>query len=163
MHQGKTRGPSLQVAERRRFVFTLRKVGTSYRTIYEAALRRFGDTLPRSYNPRHVCEDVLLVLREMQTELDETAALVRQLELQRLDDMQAGIWARARSGDDCAVLVVLRLMERRSRLLGLDGPTKIARVDPPEQPTTDPARPGLEDDQARWAASVRACVQLLGA
>lgn len=46
----------------------------------------------------------------------------RALELARLDALQVGLWDRAVGGDVKAVNAVLRIIERRSRLLGLDKP-----------------------------------------
>jgi hypothetical protein len=46
----------------------------------------------------------------------------RTLEVQRLDALKAGLWERATSGDVKAVLAVLRVVQQRSRLLGLDKP-----------------------------------------
>ena len=46
------------------------------------------------------------------------------LELLRLDDMLFGLWPDARRGDNTAVVTVLKIMERRSKLLGLDMPVK---------------------------------------
>lgn len=46
----------------------------------------------------------------------------RTLELLRLDELQSGLWDRAVSGDVKAVNAVLRIIEQRSRLLGLDRP-----------------------------------------
>ena len=138
MRKGATRPDHLQVLERRTFVFGLRKLGTSYRAIHQACLRRFGDTLPRSYHPRHVYADVLTTMQQMHSELAEDVALVRQLELARLDDLTLNVWPRARAGDDRAIVVVLRLMERRARLLGLDGPLTIARTAPKGQDLPPP-------------------------
>ena len=46
----------------------------------------------------------------------------RTLELTRLDALQVGLWDKAVSGDEKAVNAVLRIIEQRSRLLGLDKP-----------------------------------------
>jgi hypothetical protein len=46
------------------------------------------------------------------------------LELDRLDAMQQALWAKAKRGDIGASNAILKIMERRSRLLGLDAPTK---------------------------------------
>ena len=46
----------------------------------------------------------------------------RALEIQRLDALQAGLWEQATAGDVKAVLAVLRIVQQRSRLLGLDRP-----------------------------------------
>lgn len=54
------------------------------------------------------------------------AAELRAEEVSRLDAMLAGLWPDARRGHLGAVDRVLRLMERRARLLGLDAPEKKA-------------------------------------
>jgi hypothetical protein len=56
--------------------------------------------------------------------LREPADELRELELTRLDAMLLPLWRRVQSGDEKAVDRVLRIMERRARLLGLDAPTR---------------------------------------
>ncbi len=63
----------------------------------------------------------------------------RALELQRLDALQVGLWERAEAGDIKAVNAVLRIIEQRSRLLGLDKPEKT------------PVGSGSVVDPAYWA------------
>jgi hypothetical protein len=46
----------------------------------------------------------------------------RQLELMRLDEMQLAVWDRAINGDLPAAHCVLKIMDRRAKLLGLDKP-----------------------------------------
>lgn len=48
-------------------------------------------------------------------------ATVLRLELERLDSMFLGSYANACNGDTNSVASCLRIMERRARLLGLDG------------------------------------------
>ena len=50
------------------------------------------------------------------------AAEFRQVELDRLDALQAAHWDRALDGDVRCAQVVLRCIEARTRLLGLDQP-----------------------------------------
>jgi preprotein translocase subunit SecD len=47
-----------------------------------------------------------------------------KLEVERLDKMQVALWAKAQHGDYGAVDRIIRIMERRARLLGLDAPEK---------------------------------------
>ena len=49
----------------------------------------------------------------------------RNIELQRLQDMHRAVWMDAITGDREAITTVLKLMERRSKLLGLDSPAKM--------------------------------------
>ncbi|MFW5471623.1 helix-turn-helix domain-containing protein [Knoellia sp. CPCC 206435] len=46
---------------------------------------------------------------------------LRELETERLDRLQAGLWDRAMAGDVAAVTEVRRIIEARVRLLGLAG------------------------------------------
>lgn len=46
----------------------------------------------------------------------------RALELARLDALQVAFWERAMTGDVKAAGMILRIIEQRSRLLGLDKP-----------------------------------------
>jgi hypothetical protein len=54
--------------------------------------------------------------------LDKEAALLR--ELVTLDDLQGAVIAKALGGDLQAIWAVLKVMDRRSKLLGLDAPEK---------------------------------------
>jgi hypothetical protein len=50
---------------------------------------------------------------------------IRNLEAERLDLLQAANWGRALAGDIPAGALVLRVMERRAKLLGLDMPIRV--------------------------------------
>ena len=55
----------------------------------------------------------------------EQAQELRALEALRLDQMQAALWQQAIDERDCkAIDRILRIMERRARLLGLDEPER---------------------------------------
>lgn len=56
----------------------------------------------------------------------EGAEELRRLEGQRLDAMQRAIWPQACGGDLDAIKTALSIMARRSKLLGLDAPTRVA-------------------------------------
>lgn len=57
----------------------------------------------------------------VQPKIDE----LRAVEVDRLDRLQFAIWERAKDGDIKAIDAVLRILDRRTRILGLDAPTKI--------------------------------------
>jgi hypothetical protein len=59
----------------------------------------------------------------------EKAEQIRELELKRLDRFQRSLQPAANKGDAKAVLAILKVMERRAKLLGLDAPTKQANTD----------------------------------
>jgi hypothetical protein len=65
------------------------------------------------------------VKRGMQKALQEPADELREIEASRLDLAQAKIWPKVEQGDTKAVMTLIRIMERRAKLLGLDAPTVI--------------------------------------
>lgn len=94
----------------------LRRMGKSYHEI--AAALGMG----RSQAHKLVQDG----LAEARAQVAADAAELRAEEVSRLDAMLAGLWPDARRGHLGAVDRVLRLMERRARLLGLDAPEKKA-------------------------------------
>lgn len=58
----------------------------------------------------------------------EDVGEIRNLEAERLDMAQAAIWGKVMNGDLQAVQTLIRLMERRSRLLGLDAPVQVTHM-----------------------------------
>lgn len=63
--------------------------------------------------------------RAMQRTLQEPADDIRRMESERLDRLQVAHWSRAIQGDPQATTMILRIMERRAKMLGLDMPVKI--------------------------------------
>lgn len=66
-----------------------------------------------------------IVRRALEREHSEAVALMRQVEGERLDRLQRGLWLQATQGDVQAAMGVLRVMERRARLFGLDAPARV--------------------------------------
>jgi hypothetical protein len=60
-----------------------------------------------------------IVQRTLQDRVYESVDDLRRLEVARLDALQSRYWSRAMSGDLGAAGVVLRVIDRRARLLGL--------------------------------------------
>jgi hypothetical protein len=83
------------------------------------------------------------------------ATELRAEELSRLDAMLSGLWPDARKGDVLSVDRVLKIMERRAKLLGLDAPVKLAHGgDPTGAPIkTETALTLTDADLERIAAS----------
>lgn len=149
----KTSAREMNVMLRRQYVFSLRCTGASYSVIYDAVQRRFGTTLPKSYNRRRVHEDVLDELALHKQDLAHDVEVVRQLELQRLDQLQLAIWSLAlgrqadlerglpaQPPDLEAQRQLLAIQARRAKYLpGLEVPARIA----PTTPAGDaPYQPG---------------------
>jgi DNA-binding CsgD family transcriptional regulator len=103
-------GRKEQKQERVARAFELRKAGKTYRQIAEML----------DYSHEQVRKDISAILQSIAAETKASAVDLLSIELSRLDDLQFGIWADARRGDKRAIDSVLRIMERRARLLGLD-------------------------------------------
>ena len=101
-----------QIEVRELKALDLRLAGASYRQI--------GVQLSVSHV--QAFRDVQRVLREI---AKEPALEVRAVELGRLDKLMLAHWPRAIRGDVKATTLVLQIMDRRVRLLGLDSPQKI--------------------------------------
>lgn len=69
-------------------------------------------------------------LEETKAQVTADAADLKSEALSRLDGMLAGIWQGARKGNVSHIDRVLKIEERRAKLLGLDAPTKVAETDP---------------------------------
>ena len=61
------------------------------------------------------------IKRTQQQPADE----LREQELDRIDRLQLALWPKAMKGDNASINTIVRLMERRARLLGLDTAIKI--------------------------------------
>jgi hypothetical protein len=98
--------------ERHLRALELRKAGVTYETI--AGQLGYANA---SGARKAVASALKATLREPAEEL-------RTLELARLDAMALALWCRVQDGDEKAIDRVLRIMERRARLLGLDAAAK---------------------------------------
>lgn len=102
------KGRSIDTARRRAEALELRRAGVTYPDIAQ----RLG------YSGKQAAhKDVKRALDQVVAEPSEQ--LLRE-EVSRLDGMLTGLWADARRGQLGAVDRVIKIMERRSRLLGLD-------------------------------------------
>jgi hypothetical protein len=107
--------------DRERQAFELRKAGATYEQI-AAKIQPHEDG--RTVTPPAVMKMIRRVLCRLEKLTEEDAEQVRRLEIERLDAMLLGLWQKARAGHEGAVDRVLRVMQRRAELLGLDAPTK---------------------------------------
>jgi hypothetical protein len=62
--------------------------------------------------------------RAMKRTLQQPADELRNAELDRIDRLQMAAWGKAMQGEIGSIHVIVRLMERRARLLGLDMPIR---------------------------------------
>lgn len=86
---------------------------------------------------------VLEALAQLRQEAGEAAQEVRELESMRLDRLLESVWPAAETGDIKAIETVLKLMERRSKLMGLDQPERSMSV------TVTSSRAELEEEARR--------------
>lgn len=112
MPQHRRHASRLIAAERRRKALALRRAGATYDQIAEAL--EVSVARARSY--------VDEAIEAINKEIGESAAEVRTIEAERLDEMMRILWPKVREGNLKAMDRVMRIMERRSRLLGLDAP-----------------------------------------
>lgn len=116
-----TSAKKLKTDVRRAFVFEHRLAGDTYEEIAAAAIDEFGlENLPKGWDKRRVWGDVEGVLLDFQEHMAINVEGVRQLELQRLDKLLTALWDAATGGALGAIDRVLKVMQRRAELLGLD-------------------------------------------
>lgn len=114
MPQSKTSGRKALALERELRALELRKAGASYAQIAEV--------LGISRSAAH--KAVARALDKVIAEVRENADRLRALELERLDHLSRELWRQALKGHLGAIDRLLKVMERRAKLLGLDAPTK---------------------------------------
>lgn len=94
-------------------------------------MRLQGATFPHiaeqlGYNSRQAAwADYQSALREAAAEYDDDIADARTFELERIDAVIAAAWEFADAGDIKALDVLLKCIDRRAKLLGLDKPVQV--------------------------------------
>lgn len=105
-----------KTAARRTQAIQLRLAGTEWQQIADAL----------GYASRAAAYvDVNRALEKALAEQRTGAEVLRETELLRLDRLQRGLWPTAVAGDTKAADTVLRIIDRRMRLLGLDVPPDV--------------------------------------
>ncbi len=137
MPESMTSEKRLSELDKQRRALELRKAGLGF----EAIASRLGYRGPSGA--------YYAVASAMRRTLQEPADELRALELARLDDLLAGLWLDARQGNVAKIDRVLRIMERRATLLGLDAPKKFAdATDRRKEAEAIAAEIGKADDPA---------------
>lgn len=118
MNNSKTKTSAMRIkaAEGKAMALTLREAGLTYDQI----AKQIGCTLQRAH------QYVTSHLQELAKQADKAGGALLQMELERLDRIQSGIWVKAKGGDLRAVDRVIRIIEVRCKLLGINAPVKIA-------------------------------------
>lgn len=104
----------VRAAARREEALRLRQAGASYRAIAQ----KLGIT--REAARKHV----VAALEQLDDVTADLRAQLRRLELERLDALQLAHWTAAMQGDPAATDRILRIMDRRAKLVGLDHQTQ---------------------------------------
>ena len=107
-----TQADNIGVIERSLMALEMRRNGYDYVTIAKVL----------AVSPNTASKYVRDALLQFVSEIAETTEEVRQLELARLDKMQASLEEKLGQGQLGAINTALRIMERREKLLGLEKP-----------------------------------------
>ena len=110
--KSKTDEVSVEVAKRRRKALALRLQRWSYPRIASA----LGISVSTAFDD---------VDREIKAIPKEEADRLREAEMHSLDEMESRLWRRFEAGDTSAADKILRVKERRARMLGLDAPARM--------------------------------------
>lgn len=110
--ESKTSPRRLSAVERQADALELRKAGVTLAAIAE----RLGYRGPSSADSA--------IRAALKKTLQPPADEVRELEIERLDALLLALWPQARQGNQGAIDRVIKIMERRARLLGLDAPVR---------------------------------------
>lgn len=112
--RSKTKKATLVAEEKRQKAIDLRRKGYSYREI----AAEIGATHGYCYKL------VSQALKRIREETNEIAEDARQLELDRLDKLWMHAYQAVEAGDIGAIDKAVKVMDRRSKLLGLDAPAR---------------------------------------
>lgn len=107
--------PSPELVDREIKVLELRRAGLTWQRIAEQVGYADHTGAYSAYKRA--------IKRTQQQPADE----LREAEIDRLDRLQLAVWPKAMNGDNTSIATIIRIMERRARLLGLDMPVKIAQ------------------------------------
>jgi hypothetical protein len=119
---GKQPKKSLSIIDRRRRVVELRRTGATLESIASVISSKFG--LP-NYDRRRAFDDLKFGLAEINREYQLDTEALRREHLETIDRLQMALWSKAIGGDVKAIDSITRLLERKSRLCGLDAPVQL--------------------------------------
>lgn len=116
MANAQTTQRKIDALENRRKAVALRRMGMSIQDI--------ADKLGLSKSSVH--KTITKAMAESRAAMECDVAELKALEVDRCDQLQLAAWPQALKGSTQHIEKVLKIMERRARLLGLDAPTKVA-------------------------------------
>tara|TARA_B100000686_G_scaffold268694_1_gene284326 strand:+ start:46 stop:498 length:453 start_codon:yes stop_codon:yes gene_type:complete len=100
------------VSERQRLIMRYRRQGM---TVSEIA-----DSLDTTHS--QVSNSLETAYRALHAE--DEAITARQVDLERLDELHCAYWSAAKEGDIKAAEFILKTMDRRAKMLGIDAPVQ---------------------------------------
>jgi hypothetical protein len=106
------RTPKPEVIARETEVVKLRRGGLTWDMIAE----RVGYRSPSAAHFAYQRASMRVVQEDIEA--------IRKIETERLDMAQSAIWGKVLTGDNPSIANLLRIMDRRAKLLGLDQPAK---------------------------------------
>ncbi|TDC28494.1 hypothetical protein E1211_27815 [Micromonospora sp. 15K316] len=113
---GVSKAKQAEVSERRRKAISLKLAGLSWQAV--------ADQL--GYRSRGAaCQDVSRALEQYRRDEAQQVEMLRHVEGERYDRLQAAFWPKALQGDPKSADVILKVMAGRSKLFGLDAPAKV--------------------------------------
>lgn len=107
------RAPKPEVVDKEQKVVALRRQGLTW----DAIAREVGYKDPSGAQVAY--------MRASSRVVKEDIDAIRQTESERLDIAQSAIWNQVLAGDNQSINTLLRIMERRAKLIGLDQPVRI--------------------------------------
>lgn len=130
----KSHATKINAAEKRKRAVELRKAGAPY--------SRIGEEL--GVSRQRASKMVKEAMEELKAETVQETENLRQMEAQRLDTLQVGVWSRAVKGDLDALDRVLKISHRRSKMLALDKPNRVEVSGPGGGPIKHQQAPVLD-------------------
>ena len=129
---GKFSEKALTTAQRRYTAMKLRQQGFDFYQVAEEMQLRFPELAPDPENPEstgythlQAWNDINQMLANIREETQESIPDVLMLESARLDEMTKALWPKVASGRERAIELVLRIQERRAKMLGLDAAIQV--------------------------------------
>lgn len=110
---GRKRTPKPQQIERDRQVLELRRGGATWDQIAQVVGFSNPGSAHKSYQ------------RAMKLTLQQPADELRNAEVDRLDRLQRAFWNDALEGNVRAADLILRIIDKRAKILGLEAPVKV--------------------------------------
>jgi hypothetical protein len=122
MKIGKTKARSINIADRRSRAIALRKTGATLEAVAAVIAQEFNQP---KYDKSFAFKDIDVALKDLNERCSHDTEEYRRQELEILDDCQFRLQAKVKVGDVQAIAQVVKISERRAKLLGLEAPIQL--------------------------------------